>query len=69
MTTSNAEVLISEARVPESLRANLTLFLRLLRRVLRDYDPSLLAVFDELLSRHACVCHVLSSGEHMRGAL
>ena len=49
MTTSNAEVLISEARVPESLRANLKFFLRCLRRVLREYDANLLAIFDELL--------------------
>ncbi len=50
MAPASPEVQLADARVPESLRANLTLFLRLLRRVLRDYDPSLLAVFDELLS-------------------
>ncbi len=49
MTTSNAEVLLSEARVPESLRANLKFFLRCLRRVLREYDASLLVIFDKLL--------------------
>ena len=49
MTTSNAEVLLSDARVPETLRANLKLFLRCLRRVLREYDANLLAVFDDLL--------------------
>ena len=49
MTTSNAEVLLSDARVPESLRANLKFFLRCLRRVLREYDVELLAIFDELL--------------------
>ena len=49
MTTSNAEVLLSDARVPESLRANLKFFLRCLRRVLREYDVELLAIFDKLL--------------------
>lgn len=49
MTTSNPEVSLADARVPESLRANLKLFLRCLRRVLREYDTDLLAIFDDLL--------------------
>lgn len=49
MTTHNAEVSLADARVPESLRANLKLFLRCLRRILREYDAELLGTFDELL--------------------
>ena len=45
----NVEVRLSDARVPESLRANLKLFLRLLRRTLKEYDAGLLACFDDFL--------------------
>ena len=35
--------------VPEELRDNLALFLRLVRKVLKENDPDLLATFDLLL--------------------
>lgn len=41
---------LSEIDIPESLRDNLALFLRLERRVLTEYDPELCRLFDELLS-------------------
>ena len=37
-------------RVPESIAENLDLFLRLVRTVLDEFDPSLLGTFDVLLS-------------------
>ncbi len=41
---------LSEIDIPESLRDNLALFLRLERRVLTEYDPELCRLFDELLA-------------------
>ena len=43
---------LAEIEIPESLRANLALFQRLERRVLREYDPTVCDLFDVLL-RHA----------------
>ena len=40
----------AEVDLPESLRDNLELFLRLLREVLTEYSPELRSTFDELLS-------------------
>lgn len=43
---------LAEIEIPESLRANLALILRLERRVLKEYDPAVCDLFDVLL-RHA----------------
>ena len=43
---------LAEIEIPESLRANLELFSRLERRVLKEYDPVVCELFDALL-RHA----------------
>ena len=43
---------ITEIDIPESLKSNLGLFLRLERRVLDEYDPQIRELFDKLL---ACV--------------
>lgn len=40
---------LSEVNVPDALKDNLELFLRLVRRVLKEYDPELRKVFDHLL--------------------
>ena len=40
---------LTEIDIPESLRDNLALFLRLERRVLKEYDEQVCAIFDELL--------------------
>ena len=41
---------LTEIDIPQSLRDNLALFLRLERRVLKEYDEQVCAIFDELLS-------------------
>ena len=41
---------LAEIDIPESLRANLALFLRLERRVLSEYDPDVRQLFDTLLA-------------------
>ena len=41
---------LAEIDIPESLRANLALFLRLERRVLSEYDPDVRQLFDTLLT-------------------
>ncbi len=41
---------LAEIDIPESLRDNLALFLRLERRVLTEYDPEICRLFDELLA-------------------
>lgn len=40
---------LSDIDIPAELRDNLALFLRLERRVLREYDPAVLDTFDELM--------------------
>ena len=35
--------------IPENLKSNLELFLRLVRKVIREYDPALCTTFDTLL--------------------
>lgn len=40
---------LSEVRIPQELRHNMELFLRLTRRVLKEYDPKLCSSFDLLL--------------------
>ena len=41
---------LAEIDIPESLRDNLALFLRLERKVLKEYDPEICQLFDTLLS-------------------
>ena len=41
---------LAEIDIPESLRDNLALFLRLERKVLKEYDPEICQLFDVLLS-------------------
>ena len=41
---------MTNTTVPEALAKNMSLFLRLVRRVLEEYDHALLVTFDELLS-------------------
>ena len=41
---------LAEIDIPESLRDNLALFLRLERRVLTEYDPAICELFDRLLA-------------------
>lgn len=40
---------LSEIEIPESLRDNLALFLRLERQILKEYDPEVCSLFDVLL--------------------
>ena len=49
---SNAESRerLAEIEIPEELRDNLALFLRLERRVLSEYDPEIADLFDKILS-------------------
>jgi phosphoenolpyruvate carboxylase len=44
-----ARAALATVNVPDELRENLTLFLRLVRKVLKEYDPDLRHTFDELL--------------------
>ncbi|WP_371819273.1 phosphoenolpyruvate carboxylase [Collinsella sp. zg1085] len=53
---------IAEIDIPESLRDNLALFLRLERKVLNEYDPQVCELFDKLLS------HVVLANEGNPGA-
>lgn len=48
---SNAESRerLAEIEIPEELRDNLALFLRLERRVLSEYDPEIADLFDKIL--------------------
>ncbi len=65
MTTSGhdeVEASLSAVKLPDSLRENLAFFLRLVRRVLGEYDESLRAIFDELL-----FCSLAASTEEARG--
>lgn len=41
---------LTEIDIPDTLRENLALFLRLERRVLTEYDSSICELFDKLLS-------------------
>ena len=47
---SLAHSTLSVVKVPDDLRENLELFLRLVRTVLKEYDPDLRALFDGLLA-------------------
>lgn len=49
---SNAESKerLAEIEIPEELRDNLALFLRLERRVLSEYDPEIADLFDKILT-------------------
>ena len=49
---SNAESRerLAEIEIPEELRDNLALFLRLERRVLSEYDPEIADLFDKILT-------------------
>ena len=47
--TAAARRTLSGVDVPESIAENMALFLRLVRKVLEEYDPALRATFDELL--------------------
>ena len=51
---SNAESRerLAEIEIPEELRDNLALFLRLERRVLSEYDPEIADLFDKLSLIH-----------------
>ena len=48
--TVAARVTLAEVDLPEKIRDNLALFLRLVRKVLEEYDPSLRSAFDALLT-------------------
>ena len=48
--TDSAIEAITEIDIPEPLRDNLALFLRLERRVLKEYDSAICAIFDQLLN-------------------
>ena len=54
---SNAESRerLAEIEIPEELRDNLALFLRLERRVLSEYDPEIADLFDKILSAEIVV--------------
>ncbi len=55
---SNAESRerLAEIEIPEELRDNLALFLRLERRVLSEYDPEIADLFDKILSARSGQC-------------
>ena len=46
---AQAATMLTGVDVPDSIRANMTLFLRLVRKVLKEYDPSLRDEFDHIL--------------------
>ncbi len=46
---AQAATMLTGVDVPDSIRANMTLFLRLVRKVLREYDPRLRDEFDHIL--------------------
>ena len=48
--TDSAIEAYTEIDIPQSLRDNLALFLRLERRVLQEYDPAICELFDKLLN-------------------
>ena len=48
--TDSAIAAYAEIDIPQGLRDNLALFLRLERRVLKEYDPKLCDTFDQLLN-------------------
>lgn len=54
---SNAESRerLAEIEIPEELRDNLALFLRLERRVLSEYDPEIADLFDKILTAEIVV--------------
>ena len=41
---------LAEVSIPDALKDNMTLFLRLVRKVLDEYDPELRETFDRLLA-------------------
>ncbi len=53
---SNAESKerLAEIEIPEELRDNLALFLRLERRVLSEYDPEIADLFDKIFDSRDC---------------
>ena len=54
------DALFIKAGIPDELRGTMTLFLRLVRKVLSEYDPSLRQSFDDLLA-HTLLIHTQSS--------
>ena len=48
--TAEAIKSYTEIEIPESLRDNLVLFLRMERKVLKEYDPAVCALFDRLFN-------------------
>ncbi|WP_438361580.1 phosphoenolpyruvate carboxylase, partial [Parafannyhessea umbonata] len=46
---AQAATMLTGVDVPDSIRANMTLFLRLVRKVLKEYDPRLRDEFDHIL--------------------
>ena len=62
LETAAARVTLAEVDLPEGIRDNLTLFLRLVRKVLKEYDPSLRDTFDALL-KDAIAAHGDEAGE------
>ena len=48
--TAEAIKSYTEIEIPESLRDNLILFLRMERKVLKEYDPAICALFDRLFN-------------------
>lgn len=48
--TAEAIESYTEIEIPESLRDNLVLFLRMERKVLKEYDPAVCALFDRLFN-------------------
>ena len=50
LSASGASAIIPALNVPESIAENMTLFLRLVRKVLEEFDPELRATFDVLLA-------------------
>ena len=50
LSAQSASAIIPALNVPESIAENMALFLRLVRKVLEEFDPELRATFDVLLS-------------------
>ena len=65
---SNAESRerLAEIEIPEELRDNLALFLRLERRVLSEYDPEIADLFDKILTAEIVVNAGTVSYTHLR---
>ena len=62
LETAAARVTLAEVDLPEGIRDNLTIYLRLVRKVLKEYDPSLRDTFDALL-KDAIAAHGDEAGE------